>query len=137
MVEMAVPGAWDCLPPRASAAAPPACVGAHQGNGDIFLAWSDEPWVLDGAAVHISFLGFDDGAERRRQLNGMPVASINANLTSGIDLTRARRLPQNRSIAFMGDTKGGPFDISAEVAERLLASPTPTGVQTGTWCVRG
>ena len=98
-----------------------------KGSGDIFLAWSDEPWVLDGAAVHISFLGYDDGAERCRQLNGVPVASINANLTSGIDLTRARRLPQNRGIAFMGDTKGGPFDVSAEVAERLLASPNPDG----------
>ena len=100
-------------------------------TGDIFLAWSDEPWVLDGAAVHISFLGFDDGSEQARELNGMPVASINANLTSGIDLTLARRLPQNRSIAFMGDTKGGAFDISAEVAERLLASPNPDGRSNG------
>ena len=96
-------------------------------SGDIFLAWSDEPWVLDGAAVHISFVGYDDGTEQARQLNGKSVATINANLTSGIDLTRARRLPQNRGIAFMGDTKGGPFDISADVAGRLLAAPNPDG----------
>ena len=98
-----------------------------KSSGDIFLAWSDEPWVLDGAAVHISFLGYDDGSEQARQLNGVPVAQINADLTSGIDLTRARRLPQNRGIAFMGDTKGGPFDVSAEIAKRLLASPNPDG----------
>ena len=30
-------------------------------SGDIFMAWSDEPWVLDGAAVRISIVGFDDG----------------------------------------------------------------------------
>ena len=30
-------------------------------------------------------------------------------------------------MAFMGDTKGGPFDITAEVAERLVASPNPDG----------
>ncbi len=35
-------------------------------TGDIFLAWSDEPWVLDGANVHVSFVGFDDGSEQER-----------------------------------------------------------------------
>jgi hypothetical protein len=96
-------------------------------SGDIFLAWSDEPWVLDGASVHISFVGYDDGTEQARRLNGKLVAAINANLTSGIDLTRARRLTANRGIAFMGDTKGGPFDIPPAVARRLLAAPNPDG----------
>ena len=32
-------------------------------TGDILLAWSDEPWVLEGAAVRISIVGFDDGSE--------------------------------------------------------------------------
>ena len=96
-------------------------------SGDIFLAWADEPWVLDGAAVHVSFVGFDAGAEQDRQLNGEPVACINANLTSGVDLTRAQRLEGNRGIAFMGDTKGGPFDIAREVAQAMLASPNPDG----------
>ncbi len=52
-------------------------------TGDIFLAWSDEPWVLDGADVHISFVGYDDGSETERTLDGQPVAAINANLTAG------------------------------------------------------
>jgi type II restriction/modification system DNA methylase subunit YeeA len=30
-------------------------------TGDIFMAWSDRPWVLDGAAVRVSMIGFDDG----------------------------------------------------------------------------
>jgi hypothetical protein len=80
-------------------------------SGDIFLA----------------FVGFDDGSEQERYLDGRPVPAINANLTSGIDLTTVQRLPENRGIAFMGDTKGGAFDISAEVAERLLAMPNPDG----------
>jgi type II restriction/modification system DNA methylase subunit YeeA len=96
-------------------------------SGDIFLAWSDEPWVLDGAAVHISFVGFDDGTEQQRLLNGQHVAAIHANLTTGLDLTQARRLRENRNIAFMGDTKGGPFDVPAEIARRLLAVPNPDG----------
>jgi type II restriction/modification system DNA methylase subunit YeeA len=96
-------------------------------SGDIFLAWADEPWVLDGAAVHISFVGFDDGTEQERHLDGAPVSSINANLTTGMDLTTVRQLPENRGIAFMGDTKGGAFDISAAVAQSLLAMPNPDG----------
>ena len=57
--------------------------------GDIFLAWSDEPWVLDGAAVHISFVGFDDGTEPERLLDGRRSPDINANLTAGVDLTQS------------------------------------------------
>jgi hypothetical protein len=91
--------------------------------GDIFMAWSDEPWTLDGAAVRISLIGFDGGAETARVLDGKPVAATNADLTASVDLTRARRLNENLRIAFMGDTKGGAFDIPADVAQRILAAP--------------
>lgn len=96
-------------------------------TGDIFLAWSDEEWVVEGAAVHVSFLGYDNGSDKARELNGHPVAEINANLTAGIDLTRVHRLPENLGVAFMGDTKGGPFDIRGEVAAAMLDLPNPDG----------
>src|SRR5206468_6473133 len=32
-------------------------------TGDIFFAISDRHWVLDGASVHISIVGFDDGTD--------------------------------------------------------------------------
>ena len=98
-----------------------------KATGDIFLAWSDEPWVLDGANVHISFVGFDDSSQTERMLNGRPVAAINANLTTGFDLTLAQRLQENLGIAFMGDTKGGPFDIPADVAYPMLSAHNPDG----------
>jgi len=96
-------------------------------SGDIFLAWPDEDWVLDGATVHVSLIGFDDGLEKWRVLDGKPVAAINANLTSGVDLTRARALSQNLGIAFVGDQKGGPFEISGALAKEMLAAPNPDG----------
>ena len=34
-------------------------------------------------------------------------------------------LRENLGISFMGDTKGGPFDIDADTARGLLASPNP------------
>lgn len=96
-------------------------------TGDIFLAWSDEVWVVEGAAVHISLVGFDDGSESERELNGVPTAEINANLTAGLDMTRVKRLVENLNTAYMGDTKGGAFDIQPEIAQVLLASPNPDG----------
>ena len=96
-------------------------------SGDIFMAWSDHPWVLEGAAVHISIVGFDDGSETTRELDGQPVEFINANLTTGADLTAAKRLGENAGVAFMGDTKGGPFDIPDALAREMLQQPNPHG----------
>jgi type II restriction/modification system DNA methylase subunit YeeA len=98
-----------------------------KGTGDIFMAWSDREWILEGAAVHVSFVAFDDGTEAKRELDGRPVDTINADLTGGIDLTRATSVAANRDTAFMGDTKGGPFEITADVAQNLLAAPNPDG----------
>ncbi len=97
-------------------------------TGGIFWAQSDREWTLDGAAVQVSMVGFDDGAERTRELDGLKVSQIYTNLRSGeTDVTKARRLKENLGIAFMGDTKGGPFDITEAQARQLLAQPNPDG----------
>jgi hypothetical protein len=96
-------------------------------SGSLFYARSDEPWVLSGASVHISFIGQDDGSQRDRELDGQIVAAINPDLTTGVDLTKARRLAENANAAFMGDIKVGPFDIPADVAHSLIAAPNPDG----------
>ena len=94
-------------------------------TGDIFTAWSDRRWILDGAAVHVSIVGFDNGTETERTLDGKPVEQINADLTGDLDLSQAARLQENMAVAFMGDTKVGPFDIKWAVAKDLLAQPNP------------
>ena len=96
-------------------------------TGDLFFALADEPWVLAGAVVHVSFLGFDDGSESERALNGNSVPSINANLTAGIDLTQAKRLSENAGIAFQGPVKVGPFEVRAEMARQMLEAHNPHG----------
>ncbi len=94
-----------------------------KGTGDIFMAWSDRKWVLDGAAVQVSMVGFDAGAEEAYRLDGEPVKTINANLTSGIDLTQARRLKVNLGYSFIGVSMHGPFDLPNDEARRMLALP--------------
>jgi type II restriction/modification system DNA methylase subunit YeeA len=97
-------------------------------TGDIFMSWSDREWVLDGAAVHVSLVGFDGGDEPSRTLNGVTVSAIHADLTSNVNLTAVPRLAENGGISFMGVTKGGPFDIPAELAQRFLREPVnPNG----------
>lgn len=91
-----------------------------KATGEIFFAESDRPWILDGANVHVSIVGFDDGTEKNRMLDGKPTDTINSNLTAGTDVTKAVRLRQNASKSFLGSCKGGSFDISEDDALRLL-----------------
>ena len=99
-----------------------------KATGDIFMAWSDNPWVLDGAAVRVSMIGFDDGLQLHRTLDGKPVPSVNSDLTTLVDLTAAVALSENAGIAFMGDTKVGDFDIDQGIAKRMLeAVDNPDG----------
>ena len=102
----------------------------------IFEAWSDEPWVIDGAAVRVSLVCFsriDDDSVSDTRLDGQPVDEIYADLTArrggaGVDLTVVRRLSENANVAFMGDTKGGPFDVAGDQARAWLRLPAnPNG----------
>lgn len=92
-------------------------------SGDIFAAWADRAWVLDGAAVRISIVGFDDGSQTERTLDGAPVPSINADLTAAVDITQAKVLPENLGISYQGPSPKAPFDIGPEVAEPMLRAP--------------
>jgi type II restriction/modification system DNA methylase subunit YeeA len=98
-------------------------------SGGIFMAWSDRDWILDGANVHVSIVGFDDGSQKERSLNGSSVQLINANLTSGSDTTTAATLRENAGLCFMGTTKIGAFDISSDIAAKMLTAPqNPNGL---------
>ncbi len=97
-------------------------------SGDIFMAWEDEPWILDGAAVRISIVGFDDGSETDRSLDGAPVTEIHSDLTGKTSLTATVRLRENERIGFVGDVKAGRFDVTEDVARQWLHAPSnPNG----------
>ncbi len=97
-------------------------------TGDIFMAWDDRPWTLDGAAVRVSLVGFDNGQETLVTFNGRPVISIHPDLTADMDLSAARFLLENHNICFRTDEKGGPFDIPESLAKRMLNAPlNPNG----------
>ena len=102
----------------------------------IFDAWSDEPWIIDGAAVRVSlvcFSGAGDAYRPEMRMDGEPADEIHSDLTvrrgaTGIDLTGATRIPENIEVAFMGGTKGGPFDVPGDlVREWLSLRANPNG----------
>ncbi len=95
-----------------------------KASGDIFMAWSDEPWVVEGANVRVSIVGQDNGTETQRMLDGEPVLAIHSNLETGVDITVANVLVENQGVSFMGDTKGGNFEIPGDVARNMLSQPT-------------
>ena len=106
-----------------------------QESGTIFNAWSDEPWVNEGAAVRVSLVGFGNPPFGKIGgiLNGQPVAAIHADLTGSnettgaLDLTQGRPLLENANIAFQGPVKVGAFDIPGDLARQWLCLPNPNG----------
>ena len=89
-------------------------------SGNIFWAQSDRDWILDGAAVRVSMVGFDRGVETEITLDNVLVNNINPDLTALSNLPSARTLLENLNLAFIGTQKGGKFDIPKEEALKLL-----------------
>jgi type II restriction/modification system DNA methylase subunit YeeA len=98
---------------------------------NIFEAWSDEPWELEGAAVRVSLICFMRHNPGRTQLDGREVNAINPDLTIGkigVDTSRAHELADNRNIAFQGIKRVGRFEIPREQAHSWLLEPqNPNG----------
>ncbi|ODS93599.1 MAG: hypothetical protein ABS45_02435 [Comamonas sp. SCN 65-56] len=98
----------------------------------IYEAWSDEPWVNDGAAVRVSLVAFGT-VETHHRLDGQEVARIHADLTAGqagastLDVTTALRLASNANCCFVGTSKKASFDIPGVLARSWLALPNPNG----------
>ena len=101
-------------------------------TGSIYEAWSDEPWINEGAAVRVSLVAFtakDHGWMVR--LDGQAVDAIHPDLTAStkggmeLNLTVARPLLDNGGTSFRGTTKNGPFDIPGNLARQWLTLPNP------------
>ena len=98
----------------------------------IFEAWSDEPWVIDGAAVRVSLICFSRGDDdvrvrasarrpaRRRDLRRPDRAS---RPPSALTSRGCSAFPRTLAWRSVGDQKGGPFDIEGSQAREWLRLP--------------
>jgi type II restriction/modification system DNA methylase subunit YeeA len=97
-------------------------------SGNIFFAISDREWILDGATVHVSLVGFDNDLEKVRVLDGTEVQEISNDLRGdSSSASAARELKENRDLAFIGTMKKGNFELPESRALELLLLPNPTG----------
>ena len=86
-------------------------------------AWSDEPWVVAGASIRVSMIGYGAGFAARR-LDGHEIAKINSDLTSAMtDVTKAVTLKENSGVSFQGPVLIGPFQVGGDVARSWLREP--------------
>lgn len=103
----------------------------------IFLAWSDEEWWDNGAAVRVSMTGFGQSA-MKPQLDGVEVAVIHADLTADIDVTKASKMRENLNQSFQGVTPSAAvrkklreelglpdasFNLEGREARKILKEP--------------
>ncbi|MDO9114490.1 MAG: hypothetical protein Q7U63_11955 [Polaromonas sp.] len=100
-------------------------------RSNIYAAWSDEPWVNEGAAVRVSLISF--GHDKSAQLNGVTVPQIYADLTAPtmagdlLDVSKAHTLAENLGASFQGASKKAKFEIDAKLARDWLRLPNPHG----------
>lgn len=94
-----------------------------------FFAESSRDWILDGAAVKVSMIGFGKReSDEAILLDGLVVSEINPDLTGSVRVFSAKQLSENKGLSFQGDKKDAPFEIPGEMAHRWLVLPVnPNG----------
>jgi type II restriction/modification system DNA methylase subunit YeeA len=96
----------------------------------IYNAWSEQPWTIEGARVEVSLVCFcaSELKPASLHLDGVAVANINPDLTTGVNLTVAKPLSENDDISFLGIQTTGPHDIPGDLARQFIKLPTnPNG----------
>jgi hypothetical protein len=98
------------------------------GNGRIFGAWDDEPWIVEGAAVRVSIVCFDAAQGGPATLDGQPVDRIGSDLVASLETKEPETLDQNEGVCFQGTISGGPFEVPGDKAREWLSLPlNPNG----------
>ena len=99
------------------------------GAAQIFEAWSDEPWVVEGAAVRVSIICVQGiGEAEGVRLDGKTVQAIGPDLSSESQIVTAARLKEAYNVSFIGTQKNGPFEIAGSLARNWVQQPlNPNG----------
>ena len=106
------------LATQAIPAAPTATCSSASRRAAISSSPSPTAMGADGAAVHVSMVGFDDGREIHECWNGAPVEGINADLTAPTERDDRRGSCRRSRASVHGRQKAGPFEISGNARRR-------------------
>jgi type II restriction/modification system DNA methylase subunit YeeA len=112
-------------------------------NARVANAWSDLPWIVEGAAVRVSVVCFD-----KNNYMG-PTVYLDGNVEQFIrtELVKSdaknalliKVLAENKGVAFVGGQKDGSFDIRRDIAATMLSAPSNPNGRTNSdvirpWC---
>ncbi len=101
-----------------------------RGDGvTIVDAWTNMSWDIDGASVRVCLVVMEKAGDvGGAMLDGVPVDLVNADLSTGLDLSQATSLKENKGICFQGVKQNGTFTLSGDLARGMLQAPTnPNG----------
>jgi type II restriction/modification system DNA methylase subunit YeeA len=99
------------------------------GSYSIYAAWSDEPWINEGASVRVSITCFTKEQPLLPcTLNGIEVEGIFPNLQPrrddhDVSITSSAKLICNKGFTRTGVFINGPFGISEATAVDMLLAP--------------
>ncbi|MFC5358043.1 class I SAM-dependent DNA methyltransferase [Azospirillum himalayense] len=92
---------------------------------EIYNAWSKQPWTIEGARVEVSLICFQAKTNNKPIfLDGSQVLAINSDLTTGVNLTKAKPQIHNSGVSFLGIQKSGPHDVNGEIARAWMKLPS-------------
>ncbi len=95
-------------------------------NFQIFCAWSDLPWVVEGAAIRVSLVCGARIPTDMITLDGIQVEYISPALS--LTANKPIKFHAQRNIIFRGPPKIGPFDVPGSEARNWLQTPlNPNG----------
>lgn len=92
---------------------------------EVYSAVSDDPWVINGAAVRVSIVCFSRRSlSPTKVLDGRSVDHITLDLNAdGLDASDVLPLDQNKAFCLEGTKKYGQFNIDGGLARAMLQSP--------------
>jgi hypothetical protein len=101
-------------------------VQAFASRFHLFSAWSDLPWIVEGAAIRVSLVCGSTEPRHPKQLDGLDVATISPSLKA--EAFAPTKMIGQHQVIFRGPPKIGPFDIPGEIARAWLRRPrNPNG----------
>jgi type II restriction/modification system DNA methylase subunit YeeA len=94
--------------------------------GGLFEVWRDEPWTVEGAAVRVAIVCFQAEPAGVSRLDDQEVEAIYSDfhpvrLGVALDLTKARRLTDNRGFSFQGVVPRS--NVKKAIADKLGLPP--------------
>jgi type II restriction/modification system DNA methylase subunit YeeA len=99
-------------------------------NGQIFNAWSDEEWTVDGASVRVSLICFKSEQNGIPTIDGKLAKTIFSDLkyedldsSDKLDISLSKDLAENLGVSFVGVILNGEFEVEGKLAREILASP--------------